>query len=59
MHQIALLSEFHIYDGTTGKLLEKHTPNVSGATANRLLVGLHKGKFANPLLRWLYFYQGC
>lgn len=58
MHQIALLSEFHIYDGTTGKLLEKHTPNVSGATANRLLVGLHKGKFANPLLRWLYFLSG-
>jgi len=53
-----------VFDGVSGALLHAQPP-ASTATApsaakgaRDLLIGLHEGLFAPPLLRWLYFFSG-
>lgn len=48
-----------VFDGASGELLEalpaiRSTPKA----INDVLLGLHEGLFAGPLLRWLYFLSG-
>jgi uncharacterized iron-regulated membrane protein len=48
-----------VYDGVSGELLAEQGARESGAKATRdLLLGLHEGLFAGPVLRWLYFLSG-
>ncbi len=48
-----------IFDGTSGELLEEVAPVTSMTRAVRdVLLGLHEGLFAGPLLRWLYVFSG-
>lgn len=48
-----------VYDGVSGELLAEQAAIESVAKGTRdLLLGLHEGLFAGPLLRWLYFLSG-
>ncbi|WP_216110807.1 PepSY-associated TM helix domain-containing protein [Aquisalimonas asiatica] len=48
-----------VFDGVSGELVDHHTPPVSAAHGVRdVLVGLHEGRFAQPILRWLYVLCG-
>ncbi len=48
-----------IFHGVTGELLETSAPFRSPTTGVQdILLGLHEGLFAGPLLRWLYFFSG-
>lgn len=48
-----------VYDGVTGKLLSARAAWQSGPKAFRdLMLGLHEGLFAAPLLRGLYVFSG-
>ncbi len=48
-----------VFDGVDGTLLHTLAPATSAAQGFRgLLIGLHEGLFAPPLLRWLYFCSG-
>ncbi|GGJ91083.1 PepSY-associated TM helix domain-containing protein [Pseudomonas matsuisoli] len=47
-----------IYDAANGELLEEYGELRPVAFFSRVLVGLHLGHFADPLLRWLYFLSG-
>lgn len=47
------------YDGTTGEYLETIAFPSSGALSfASVMIGLHEGLFAGPVLRWLYFFSG-
>ena len=47
------------FDGTSGKLLGRAGEDIAPASDTRgVLYGLHIGRFANPLLRWLFFVSG-
>lgn len=47
------------FDGTSGKLLGRAGEDIGPASETRgVLYGLHIGRFANPLLRWLFFVSG-
>lgn len=51
--------QWMVFDGTNGKLLHTASSATSPAKGARdLLLGLHEGLFAKPLLRWLYFFSG-
>lgn len=48
-----------VYDGVTGELLAAPAEQPSGVrTVRDVLLGLHEGLFAGPVLRWLYFLSG-
>ena len=48
-----------VFGGTDGALLHIVTPDATTAKGVReVLIGLHEGLFAPPLLRWLYFVSG-
>lgn len=48
-----------VYDGVSGEPLAEQAASESGAKAARdLLLGLHEGLFAGPLVRGLYFLSG-
>lgn len=48
-----------IFDGASGRLLATEGPRrFSARKANDVLIGLHEGLFAGPLLRALYFLAG-
>lgn len=48
-----------VFDGVTGELLQNYSGSDSPVKDVRnLLLGLHEGGFAEPLLRWLYFLSG-
>lgn len=48
-----------VFDGVTGVLLESKGAVASTPKAVRdVLLGLHEGLFAGPVLRWLYFLSG-
>lgn len=52
-------SEGLVFDGVSGALLTIQPPAPSSAKAVRnIFIGLHVGRFADPLLRWLYFAFG-
>lgn len=46
------------FDGVTGKLLDVHDPAGAATATEGTMIGLHAGRFAYPLLRWLYFASG-
>lgn len=47
------------FDGSTGQLLGRAGEDIAPASDTRgVLYGLHLGRFANPLLRWLFFVSG-
>jgi uncharacterized iron-regulated membrane protein len=48
-----------IFDGVTGEQLEiRHAYETNVKAVRDVLLGLHEGLFAAPLLRWLYFFSG-
>ena len=52
-------SELVAFDGVTGELLENQPASVPpGRLSRDLLLGLHEGLFAGPLLRALYLFSG-
>lgn len=47
------------FDGTSGQLLGRAGEDIAPASDTRgVLYGLHIGRFAHPLLRWLFFVSG-
>lgn len=47
------------FDGLSGAILFDKTPPSTGAeTFSNVIIGLHEGHFAGPVLRWLYFASG-
>mgnify|MGYP001762330123 FL=1 len=56
----ALVSGFRVlqYSGTTGQLVQETTTAFSSEKVRRTLINLHSGRFADPVLRWLYFLSG-
>jgi uncharacterized iron-regulated membrane protein len=47
------------FDGASGRLLGRAGEDIAPASETRgVLYGLHIGRFANPLLRWLFFVSG-
>ncbi len=46
------------YSGSSGLLLQTASPIPYPEQVRKLLVNLHSGRFADPLLRWLYFLSG-
>lgn len=53
--RVSTTSQFMHFDGTTGRLLES-AGSAGGAGETRgVMVALHLGHFADPVLRWLYF----
>lgn len=52
------IGESRMYDGVSGEFLETvSSPNAPISVAG-VLIGLHEGLFAGPVLRWLYFLWG-
>ncbi|MGV1682859.1 PepSY-associated TM helix domain-containing protein [Sphingopyxis sp. NJF-3] len=47
-----------IFDGVTGELLHAHNPSGAATSTESTMIGLHAGRFAQPLLRLLYFLSG-
>jgi uncharacterized iron-regulated membrane protein len=47
-----------IYQASTGELINEFGALKPVAFLSRVLVGLHLGHFADPILRWLYFLSG-
>lgn len=48
-----------MFDGVSGKLMQIKDPVANTTQAVRdVLLGLHEGLFAGPVLRWLYFLAG-
>ncbi len=49
-----------LFNGSTGALLNEQTDTSDGAdqSFSSLMLALHEGHFASPLLRWLYFGSG-
>jgi uncharacterized iron-regulated membrane protein len=46
------------FDGVTGKLLSEANKNSAAVETRGVMVGLHIGRFASPLLRGLFFLSG-
>ncbi|MFV3126965.1 PepSY-associated TM helix domain-containing protein [Niveispirillum sp. KHB5.9] len=47
-----------VYGGTDGRLITNPGPAGPAVTTGSVMVGLHVGWFAGPVLRWLYFLSG-
>lgn len=43
------------YSGVTGELISKSPEPGAASTTGSVMYGLHMGRFAEPLLRWIYF----
>lgn len=46
------------YSGTSAELLSANQATLVPEQVRRTLINLHAGRFADPLLRWLYFLSG-
>ena len=46
------------FNGITGNPLPERLSDDAASTIERTLLALHEGRFAGPLLRWLYFLAG-
>lgn len=46
------------FDGTTGRLIGRSPPRGVALQTESVMVGLHMGEYARPVLRWLYFLSG-
>lgn len=47
-----------VYNGTDGRLISNPDPAGPAVATGSVMVGLHVGWFAGPLVRWLYFLSG-
>jgi uncharacterized iron-regulated membrane protein len=58
--QLTRRSEMLVFDGANGALLHATTPGRSSGDQvfADVMLALHEGLFATPLLRWLYFASG-
>lgn len=56
----SLVSGFRVlqYSGATGQFMQESTTAFSSEKVRRTLINLHSGRFADPVLRWLYFLSG-
>lgn len=50
--------QFMLFDGNNGQLLQTHEQAAPAAGTYGVLLALHKGHYAQPPLRWLYFLLG-
>lgn len=46
------------FDGVTGKLIERRDPAGVATATEGIMIGIHAGRFASILLRFLYFVSG-
>ncbi|WP_447765109.1 PepSY-associated TM helix domain-containing protein [Sphingopyxis panaciterrae] len=46
------------FDGVTGRRVSEYTPSGAGTNTEGVMIGLHAGRYAWPVLRWLYFVSG-
>lgn len=46
------------FDGVTGRQLGRHDPAGAATATESVMIGLHAGRFASVLLRFLYFASG-
>lgn len=46
------------FDGSTGKLLAGPRPEGTGVITRGAMIGLHAGRFADTMTRWLFFLSG-
>lgn len=53
--QISTVPRYLLFDGATGALLGVHGSAGPAATTQGVFYGLHMGRFADTVLRWLYF----
>ena len=47
-----------IFDGATGTLRTERGAASAAILTQQVMIGLHAGRFAGPVLRWLYFLSG-
>ena len=47
-----------VFDGVTGERIETTPARTGPWWVHDLLIGLHEGRYAGPVLRWLYFLSG-
>jgi uncharacterized iron-regulated membrane protein len=47
-----------VFDGVTGERIETTPARTGPWWIHDLLIGLHEGRYAGPVLRWLYFLSG-
>lgn len=53
------LTDSLIYDGVSGELVEEKDGSTNAPIGFAgVMIGLHEGLFAGPILRWLYFFSG-
>ena len=56
---VARTPETLVYSGASGERIASPAPKVGGGmSVYFVLLGLHEGLFAGPVLRWLYFLSG-
>ncbi|MEM1204902.1 MAG: PepSY-associated TM helix domain-containing protein [Acidobacteriota bacterium] len=56
---VGVVGQQRVYDGVSGEYLETIDPTTRAPIAvASVMIGLHEGLFAGPLLRWLYFISG-
>lgn len=53
--QVSITPRYLLFDGTNGKLLKVKDSSGVAATVQGTLYGLHMGRFADTIMRWLYF----
>lgn len=46
------------FDGTNARLLSAFRPTGAASATESVMIGLHAGRYAWPVLRWLYFASG-
>ncbi|MEM7083160.1 MAG: PepSY-associated TM helix domain-containing protein [Pseudomonadota bacterium] len=56
---VSIVGDRAVFSGTTGELIKVLPAHVNGGVAfGAVMIGLHEGLFAGPVLRWLYFFSG-
>ncbi|MEM9403971.1 MAG: PepSY-associated TM helix domain-containing protein [Pseudomonadota bacterium] len=57
--ELGFLQGSRIYNATTGEYLrDQQIPDSGALSFASVMLGLHEGLFAGPVLRWLYFFSG-
>lgn len=56
--RVSLSPQYLLFDGTTGQLLEAKESVGAAAETRGVLAALHRGRFSDLPLRWLYFSLG-
>lgn len=53
--RVSISPEYLVFDGTTGRLLQARESVGIAAETRGVVYGLHLGRFADTVVRWLYF----